>query len=89
VNRTLADLDQALENVYGIRAQIGARLNGIDNQKDNNENLILQVDESLSVLNDLDYAEAISRLKRQLVGLQAAQESYAKVEGLSLFDYIP
>lgn len=88
VNRTLANMDQSLDNVLNIRAGIGARLNAIDSQGDNNENFILQVSESLSILNDLDYAEAVSRLNRQLTGLQAAQQSFVKVQGLSLFNYI-
>jgi flagellar hook-associated protein 3 FlgL len=88
INHALTNIDQSLENVLNIRAGIGARLNAIDDQKDNNENFLLQVDESLSVLNDLDYAEAISRLNLQLTGLQAAQSTFTKVQSLSLFNYL-
>ena len=37
---------------------------------------------------DVDYAEAISDLERQLAGLEAAQRSYAQSRQLSLFDYL-
>jgi flagellar hook-associated protein 3 FlgL len=37
---------------------------------------------------DLDYAEAISRLNLQLVALQAAQQTYVTTQRLTLFDYI-
>jgi flagellar hook-associated protein 3 FlgL len=43
---------------------------------------------ALSEIKDLDYAEAISRLSLQMTGLQAAQQSFAKVQGLSLFNYL-
>ena len=41
-----------------------------------------------SELRDVDYAEAITRMNQQLVGLQAAQASYSKISQLSLFDYL-
>jgi flagellar hook-associated protein 3 FlgL len=88
VNRNLVDLDQSLANVLNIRADIGARLNAVDDQNNNSENFLLQVDESISVLSDLDYAEAISRLNLQLVGLEASQKAFTRVQNLSLFNYI-
>lgn len=88
VDNELVNLDNALENILNVRASIGARLNGIDAQHSTNENFLLQVEESLSVLNDLDYAEAVSRLNLQLTGLEAAQSAYSKIQGLSLFKYI-
>ena len=41
-----------------------------------------------SELRDLDYAEAISRLSLETTVLEAAQQSYVKVAGLSLFNFI-
>lgn len=88
INRALYDLDQSLDNILNTRAAVGARLNAIDDQSANNENFILQVEESISVLNDLDYAEAISRLNLQMAGLEASQKAYTRIQGLSLFNYI-
>jgi flagellar hook-associated protein 3 FlgL len=48
----------------------------------------LYLQKNLSELQDLDYAEATSRLNLQLVGMQAAQQVYQKVQGLTLFNYI-
>jgi len=84
----LADLDSALGQVLDTRAAIGARLGAVDDQYQANEAFQVAVAEVRSSLEDLDYAEAISRYNQQLVALQAAQQSYAKVQGLSLFDYI-
>jgi flagellar hook-associated protein 3 FlgL len=48
----------------------------------------VELQRNLSELQDVDYAEAISRMNRQLLGLQAAQQSYAQVAQLSLFNYL-
>ena len=48
----------------------------------------LYAKESLSALEDLDYAEATGRLQLQLTILQASQQAFASVQGLSLFHYL-
>lgn len=88
VNRALSDLDQGLLNISEIRARTGGRLNVIDNQKGANEHFTLQVQQALSEVQDLDYAEAASRLQRQLLSLEAAQQTFIRVQGLSLFNFL-
>lgn len=88
INRGLSDLDQSLGHILNTRARIGARLNAIDSQTNNNSNLIFQVKKTLSSTNDLNYASAISTLDQQLLGLQAAQKAFTRVQGLSLFKYL-
>ena len=88
MNRTLTDLDRSLDNVIDIRTRVGSRLNAIDSQKDFNDSFKLQLQETLSNLQDLDYAEAVSRLNLQITGLQAAQQSFIKIQGLSLFNFL-
>lgn len=88
VGRAIAELDQALGRVLETRAAVGARLNVIDSQKDINEAFTLYLKENLSGLQDLDYAEAVSRLNQQLLSLQAAQQAFVKVQGLSLFNFL-
>jgi len=88
INRTLTDIDQALGNVLMVRSSIGARLNAIESQKHVNDEYLLQSEQILSSIQDLDYAEAISRLSLQLAGLEASQAAYMKVNGLSMFNYL-
>jgi len=88
VNRSLIDLDQAMGRVLDVRSRIGARLNTVDKQIEINESFSLQMNETLSSIQDLDYAEAITRMNLQLTGLQAAQNAYTKIQDLSLFNYI-
>ncbi len=88
MNRFLADIDQAQNHLLDFRARIGARLSAVDSQKDINDSTALTLDQSISQLKDLDYAEAISRLNLQLTGLEAAQQSFVRIQGLSLFNFL-
>jgi flagellar hook-associated protein 3 FlgL len=39
-------------------------------------------------LQDVDYAEAVTRMQKEMMSLQAAQSSFAQLAKLSLFNYI-
>lgn len=84
----LASLDQALDHVLTLRATGGASLRELDDLSSGNADRSTQYDQTLSRLNDLDYNQALSDFAKQQVALQAAQQSFAKVSGLSLFDYL-
>ena len=43
---------------------------------------------TLSQMEDLDYTEAITKMNKDMLALEAAQSSFAKISQLSLFDYI-
>lgn len=88
LGQALENLDQALGNVLEVRADVGVRQQRVDSQVSINESFNLQLQETLSDVQDLDYAEAISRFNLQLTALQAAQQSYVKAQGLSLFNYL-
>jgi flagellar hook-associated protein 3 FlgL len=74
--------------VLELRTSVGARLNTIDSQGLVSEDQTLQLKAALSSIEDLDYAEAISRFNLQQVALQAAQQTYVQLGRLSLFDFI-
>ncbi|MDN3517991.1 flagellar hook-associated protein FlgL [Aquisalimonas lutea] len=86
--QALEDLDAAIDAFSETRAETGARMNALESEYQANETAKLDLKTELSRVEDLDYAEAISRLNQQSVGLQAAQKSYAQVQNLSLFQYI-
>lgn len=88
VNRGLDDLDQAIDNFLDIRSETGARLSAIDDQRAVNEGSSLDLEVAQSEIQDLDYAEAVSRLTREQIGLQAAQQTFSQVQGTSLFDFL-
>lgn len=88
MGQALNNLDQAIDHILEIRSDVGVRQSQVETQLNINQDFTLQLKETLSDIQDLDYAEAISRLNLQLTALQAAQQTYAKVQGLSLFNYI-
>ncbi|OGT04036.1 MAG: flagellar hook-associated protein 3 [Gallionellales bacterium RBG_16_57_15] len=88
LNRGLNHLDNALNNVLTTRSSLGLRLNEVDALQVTGEDLGLQLKQTLSGLQDVDYNQSISDLTLQQTTLQAAQKSFVKVSDLSLFDYI-
>ncbi|MEO1079339.1 MAG: flagellar hook-associated protein FlgL [Pseudomonadota bacterium] len=83
----LNNLDRALDNVLQVQTDVGVRLARLDTQDEINADFDLTLRETLSDVQDLDFAEAISRLNLQLVALQAAQQTFVSTQQLSLFDY--
>lgn len=88
MNRAMEGLDHALDRVTDTRAKVGARLNAMEQQQSANEGTQLQVATSLSAVEDVDLAEAVSRMRSQIGTLEAAQQSFARIQGLSLFDFL-
>jgi len=85
---SLAQLDNGMEHLLQVRASVGARLNSIDNQEEINSFLEVQLASVRSNVEDLDIAEAYSRLTQETLVLQSAQAAYSRVAGLSLFNYL-
>ena len=88
VSESLDNIDSAETNTSTIRAKVGARLNILQSAGDLQDGLGLINQQVLSQVRDLDYASALSQLSQQNLVLQAAQQSFAKISGLSLFDFL-
>ncbi len=88
VSDRLTELDNAIDNVLQVRSRIGARLNAIDREEQVNLAYSVQLESARSDVQDLDLAQAATDLNRQMVVLQAAQQAFVKVQGLSLFNYL-
>ena len=85
---TLTRLDSAIDEVLTVRSSIGSRQNAIESQRGMNDSFTLLMEQNRSELKDLDYADAISRFEQQMLALQASQQTFTKIEGLSLFNYL-
>jgi len=85
---TLTDIDTAMDKILTVRADVGSRLRAVDDQRGINESFGLVLEKERADLVDLDYTEAISRFNQQLLAFQASEQVFAKVQGLSLFDYL-
>ena len=88
VDRSIEDLDLAIEQVARIRATAGARFNSIENQRDVNADIEINLQNLRSNLEDVDLAAAISLLAQETTALQAAPAAFVRVQGLSLFNFL-
>lgn len=88
LTRTISEIDQGLNNINQTLAQVGSRLNTVTDQQNTNQSYSNGLQQALSGVQDLNYASAIGQLSQEQLALQAAQEAFAKVQGMSLFNYL-
>ena len=88
LGQALGTVDQAMEHLQSRRTIIGNRLQGLDTRIEENADERLRLERQASEIQDLDFAQAVSDLNLQSVALQAAQQAYVKIQGLSLFNYL-
>ncbi len=88
MDRSLQDIDRALESMLEVQAAIGAKGNALLSQRSINEDLSIQLSQAKSDLEDVDPVRAISDLARHSQALEAAQQAFVKVQGLSLFNFL-
>jgi len=82
------NIDSALNNVSAVRASVGSRLAELDDLDSAGSDLGIQYTQTLSDLQDIDATEAYSSLTQQQYTLQAAQQSFITISGLTLFNYL-
>jgi flagellar hook-associated protein 3 FlgL len=85
---TLNNLAFAQSSISQVRSEVGARLNVIENTSSLAADVDIVSKSVLSKLSDVDFAEAVSRLSLQSFLLETAQQSYAKIQNLSLFNQL-
>ena len=84
----IQQIDAALNNFNNVQAGVGGRLNAITAAASSAQTTQTNLTASVSGLQDVDYAAAVTKLSSQELTLQAAQESYASIAKLSLFNYL-
>jgi flagellar hook-associated protein 3 FlgL len=82
------NIDQALTQTSNVRAAVGGRLNAITSQLSVATAQQTQLQTTISSLQGLDYASAITTLDQQNTTLSAALQAYTVTQGLSLFKYL-
>ena len=85
---SLTDLTNSLDKMLTAQSSIGARLNALDTQEGVNNDYVMSMNSTLSSIEDLDYASAISKFNLQKTTLEGAQQAFSKVQHLSLFNYL-
>jgi flagellar hook-associated protein 3 FlgL len=88
VNAGMRDMDQVLGNFQSARAMVGETLNRLDTMESRNSAAILSAQTTRSNAEDVDMVQAVSDFSNKQTSYQAALQSYASVQKLSLFKYI-
>ena len=88
ISRGLTEITSLTEGIGMAIANVGNRMNTIDGQRDILADTKLRYQEMLSNAEDLDYATAVTKLSAELLSLEAAQASFAKISQLNLFNYL-
>ncbi|BDB26287.1 hypothetical protein Tamer19_04170 [Cupriavidus sp. TA19] len=78
----------SLDNVLTVRASVGSRMQELDALDDVGTNRDLTYSQTLSGLQDLDYAAAITEYYQRQTALQGAQQSFMQIQGMNLFKYL-
>ena len=81
-------LDRLREGMTRVHGIIGARAQAMSAQRAHGEEVAQSMEILLSEVQDLDYAEAISRLQAATTQMQAGMQSSALISQLSLMDYL-
>lgn len=88
IQQSISDVDQMLSNLTLSLAQTGSDQNIVQLQMDVLDETSLRLKSSLSDVEDLDYASAVTKMNKEMMALQAAMGSFSKISSLTLFDYI-
>lgn len=81
----LTDINEGLAQSL---TDIGSRVASVENQRNIIEDTKVRYQTLLSQEEDLDYATAVTQLSQEMLALESAQASFAKISQLSLFNYL-
>lgn len=88
MQRGVGEMDNLLNGVSLARANVGTDLNVVEQQTQAIDETKLTLKTTLSNIEDLDMAEAITKMNKQMLSLEASQSSFAKITQLNLFNFI-
>jgi flagellar hook-associated protein 3 FlgL len=84
----LQSLGTAQSHITDVLAGVGTRQQAVTTATSSLASRATQLQSTLSGLQDLDYAQATAQFSQYQTTLQAAEQSYVQIQGMSLFNYI-
>jgi len=87
-NTILDQLGSVMSHISSQRADSGIRLQVLESQTNRHLDAELNITTGKSIIEDLDFAKAIAEFEQSKVALQASQQTFSQIQGLSLFNYI-
>ena len=88
VAQALTQIDSGMDRLQAAQGQAGEWLNRADTITDAQAQQTVQLEADRSRAEDLDMVKGISDFQKTQTGYQAALQSYAQVQKLSLFNFI-
>jgi len=88
MQRGVGEMDNLLNGITLSQANVGTDLNVVEQQQQVIDDTKLTLKTTLSNIEDLDMAEAITKMNKQMLSLEASQSSFAKISQLNLFNFI-
>ncbi len=88
IQRGISEIDTLQNGVSEGLGQIGADLSVADMQTNVLDQVVLRLQTTRSDIEDLDYTEAITRMNKDQLALEAAQSSFSKISQMSLFKFL-
>jgi flagellar hook-associated protein 3 FlgL len=88
MQRGVGEMTDLLNGMTLAHADVGTDMNVVDQQTTVVEDTVLNLKTTISSVEDLDYASAITKMNQQMLSLEAAQSSFSKISQLNLFNYL-
>ena len=88
INQAIEQIDGALNNLSNVSASVGGRVNAVTSSQSSAQTRQTSLQSAISDISSTDYAAATTQLSGEEIALQAAEESYASLAKLSLFNYV-
>lgn len=84
----LNNFDSGVDQIRLARGVAGNNLKAVESYANNHSDTELVNNSAVSVLEDLDYASAVTEFEKQQLALNAASNLFGRVSSVSLFDYL-
>jgi len=88
VTQALHNIDLSMSRIAAVRGQAGDLLNRADSITATNDKRNIEQEANRSRAEDIDMIKGVSDFQKQQTGYQAALQSYALIQKLSLFNFI-
>jgi flagellar hook-associated protein 3 FlgL len=88
IGASIQQINNSITNFSNVAASVGSRLNAITASQSTASTNQTTLKTNIGTITNTDYAAATTALSSEELALQAAQESYASLEKMSLFQYL-
>jgi flagellar hook-associated protein 3 FlgL len=88
IGAAIQQINNSITNFSNVSASVGSRLNAITASQSTATTNQTTLKTNIGTITNTDYAAATTALSSEELALQAAQESYASLEKMSLFQYL-